>query len=94
MFALLYLAIFDGLAISDNVPSVSEVPRRGIWAKVRSTEARYALLGDVRLRPLIDFPLLLLYRNRNALQDKWNLHLCDTSIANLRIPSRYLQKVI
>ena len=36
---------FDGILY--NVPSVSEVPRRGIWAEVRSTGARYALLSDV-----------------------------------------------
>ena len=34
------------MAIAYNVPSVSEVPKRGIWAKMRSTVARYALLGD------------------------------------------------
>jgi hypothetical protein len=33
--------------MSYNVLSVSEVPRRGIWAECRRYGARYALLGDV-----------------------------------------------
>ncbi len=33
-----------------NVLSVSEVPRKGIWAKVHSTVARYALLYEVRIK--------------------------------------------
>jgi len=33
--------------IAYNVPSISEVPQRGIWAEVRSTEAGYALLSEV-----------------------------------------------
>jgi len=32
--------------MSDNIPSVSEVHRRGIWAECRRHEARYTLLGD------------------------------------------------
>jgi len=35
--------------MSLNVPSVSEAPRRGILAKVHSTEARYALLYEVHI---------------------------------------------
>lgn len=30
-----------------NVPSVSEVPRGGVWVEVRSTVARYTLLYEV-----------------------------------------------
>jgi len=45
-FLLQYLRLFMGREY--NVPSVSEVlPLGWIWAKVRSTEARYALLSDV-----------------------------------------------
>lgn len=33
--------------IAYNVPSVSEVPRRGIWATSRSGGDRYALLSAV-----------------------------------------------
>ena len=39
LFIFVYL-----LGMAYNVPSVSGVPRRGIWAEVRSTGARYALL--------------------------------------------------
>ena len=40
-----------------NVPSVSEVPRRWILAKVHSTEARYALLYEVHIPPRSCFRL-------------------------------------
>ena len=44
------------MGIEHNVTSVSEVSRRGIWAKAIA-EARYALLGDVLLYIFISAPL-------------------------------------
>jgi len=43
-------SLYDDLNLfemSPNVSSVSEVPRRGIWAECRRHEARYALLAEV-----------------------------------------------
>lgn len=47
-YTLAFLFIFVyRLGMAHNVLSVSEVSRRKIWAVMRSTGARYALLGEL-----------------------------------------------